>query len=44
MSTHLNGKIVSMANARQTVARARAYGWLPARSGPSSLMMDEQIK
>jgi hypothetical protein len=30
MSTHLNGKIVSMADARQTVARARAYGWLPA--------------
>ena len=30
MSTRLNGKIVSMANARQTVARARAYGWLPA--------------
>jgi hypothetical protein len=29
MSTHLNGKIVSMADARQTVACARAYGWLP---------------
>jgi hypothetical protein len=30
MSTRLNGKIVSMANARQAVAHARAYGWLPA--------------
>jgi hypothetical protein len=30
MTTHLNGKIVSIADARQTVARARAHGWLPA--------------
>jgi hypothetical protein len=33
MSTHLNGKIVSMADARQTVARARAYGWCRRAAG-----------
>jgi hypothetical protein len=36
MSTHLNGQIVSMADARQTVARARAHGWLPACGRPRS--------
>jgi hypothetical protein len=36
MSTHLNGKIVSMADARQTVMRARANGWLPACARPGS--------
>lgn len=40
MSTHLNGKIVSMADARQTVARARAYGWLPACGRPGSFLKE----
>jgi hypothetical protein len=44
MSTHLNGKIVSMADARQTVAHARAYGWLPACSRPSNLLKEEGLK
>jgi hypothetical protein len=32
MSTVLNGKIVSAADARRLVAHARAYGWLPPYS------------
>ena len=40
MSTHLNGKIVSMADARQTVTRARAYGWLPACGRPGSFLKE----
>ena len=31
-----NGKIVSVADARQMVARARAQGWLPARNSINS--------
>jgi hypothetical protein len=44
MTTHLNGKIVSMADARQIVARARAYGWLPEYSRPSSFLNAEGLK
>ena len=40
MSTHLNDKIVSMADARQTVGRARAYGWLPACGRPRGLLKE----
>jgi hypothetical protein len=41
MSARLNGKIVSMADARLTVAHARAYGWLPACSRSSSFLKEE---
>jgi hypothetical protein len=29
ITVNINGKIVSVADARQMVARARAHGWLP---------------
>jgi hypothetical protein len=43
MSTHLNGKIVSMADARQRVARARTYGLLPACVRPKSFLKGEGL-
>jgi hypothetical protein len=33
MTTNVNGKIVSEADARRMVAYARAQGWLPAQVG-----------